>query len=147
MGNRLVKWFSLNVFFALTPLVAVIVVRTIANKLSFDDLTNNSLEVLFFAFMISVTTLSDLEELGGAAQKITVIYTTRYFLLITSTWLALIYGVSLLDTIMELNLSGFRYRVFLFAAGYSIVVFLVGVIIQVYIFKLIAVNTPPRNSP
>ena len=59
MSNRLVRWFTYNLGFALLPLCSGLLLRALADTRT-RDLSPLSSELLFFSLMVSATALGDL---------------------------------------------------------------------------------------
>ncbi len=146
MITRLIRWFSLNVFFALTPIIFVIIIRYSVDKLTFEDIQNNSLEIMFFAFTISITTIADIDEFESKYRGFPVISNSKWFFIIVSIWISIIYGTILYESITSINSSPFRYRMFYLACILSIVIFTVGLLIQVYISWLIQKSSTIKST-
>lgn len=144
VGQRIIKWLALDVVFGLLPLATVLVIRHFTNRLSVIEMTNNYLELLFFAFTITISTIGDLDDASDVLKRQPLLNRSiRWFLYFTCYWLAMLYGAATLDNIINLNLSGFRYRVFWFAVTYTIIVFVVGLSVQFLVAKVEVLRKTP----
>lgn len=123
LGKRLTKWVWFNFIFALVPLMLMILIRHLGDKLSFQDVANSS-EVLFFSLLLSATSAGDAFEYRNF-DKNELLFTNMWFaLLFLALICAVLYGCLLLDTILDLHLLAFRSRllyVSLFMAAASLV--------------------------
>ena len=107
MARRLVRWFTFNIAFALLPLGAAVLIRSLAGKLTREALANSP-EILFFALMISATAVGDLVAVSKPEDNGTVFQILWSALLLGAVSAALLYGVFLYASIMNPAASDFR---------------------------------------
>ena len=107
MARRLVRWFTFNIAFALLPLGAAILIRSLSGKLTREALANSP-EILFFALMISATAVGDLLAVPKPEDNGIVFQILWSALLLGAVFAALLYGVFLYVSIMNPAASDFR---------------------------------------
>lgn len=135
MGKRLSRWFWFNFMFALTPLMLMILIRLLGDKLSFQDVANSS-EVLFFSLMLSATSVGDAIENRKLDKNETLFTNMWCALLFIAVISSVLYGCLLLDTILDLKLIAFRSKLLYFSALLAVASLALSSVTQLWIGKI-----------
>lgn len=134
-GKRLSRWFWFNFVFALTPLMLVIVIRLLSNKLTFQDIASSS-EILFFSLMLSATSIGDAIE-NSKLDRNEVLFTNMWCaLLFVAIISSVLYGCLLFDTVLNLNLEVFRSKLFYLSLLLALASLSISFITQLWIAKV-----------
>jgi hypothetical protein len=140
LRRRLIRWFFFSFLFALVPLLAVLLIRFLAGQLNLQALQENSSEILFFALMICVTSLGDLNDLIEPVGKDDLLYGLSLFFVFGAVISAVLYGTFIFELLVGSNIVGFRRGLMWLSIGLGVVLFIVGTLVQV----LLARVTEPR---
>ncbi len=135
MGNRLVRWFTYSVVFALIPIVSSVVFRFFAGKLSVDTISRSP-ELLFFSLMINATALGDLSDVIQRRQKDLTVGLFRSAVLIGAISSAILYGGFVLETVTQAVGQSFARSVFATSIFLGIASFALGVVVQIFLGRI-----------
>src|SRR5437763_13065607 len=76
LSQRLARWFWFSFVFALTPLMLMLLIRFLGDKLSIQDVADSP-ELLFFSLMLSATSVGDAIE-NGKLNKSEALFTNMW---------------------------------------------------------------------
>ena len=133
--DRLINWLTFNVIFALLPLMTSIAIHALDNKLSLEILANNSPELLFFALMVSATSLGDLrKKLPPSKSKIGLILKVIWpVLFLGAVSPALFYGAFTLNELNDPPKIDFKFRLLTLSIAMAVVFFTLSATVQTMI--------------
>jgi hypothetical protein len=119
------------------PLTVVVVVRALTDQLTIDALDENLSEILFFALMVSVSTVGDLFDVVKFVRKEYLLYGLIMFLILCALWSAVFYGFFHFDQLSGTNLPNFRPRLRRLSTGFAVILFVVTTSTQIFLSKII----------
>lgn len=134
-GNRLVRWFTYNLFYAFFPLIASLSIHGLAGKFTFVAFVNSP-EILFFALMVGATAGGDLSEISPPLERDLQFRILKSFLQYGTAFSALFYGVFIYDGIINPNSLTFRSNLLLVSVGLAVVLFIVGTVVEVMLGRI-----------
>ena len=135
LAKKLIRWLTYNTLFALLPLGISILLRTLSGKLSIETLTNSP-DILFFALMISSTTLGDMNEVADIIGWDTTFSILSSALTLGAVTSAILYGSFLYGDIANVDVVNFRSRLFWVSIGLSIVMYVLATLVEILIGKI-----------
>jgi hypothetical protein len=135
MAKRLIRWFVLNVLFALLPLFASLTIRWLGDKFG-ETGWGVAPELVFFSVMISVTAFTDVLDVTEAVGWDTFLTFTGFALLIGSIWSAVMYGIYVYGYVLATPSPAFQSRFFLFAAIVAVVLFALSIAVEIFVSRV-----------
>lgn len=141
LGNRLVRWFTYNLGFALLPLIASITLRALNGSLNAQAVANSP-EILFFALMVSATAMGDISEFSvpvGWDLRFRVFWSC---LLLGAVWSAILYGGLLYDSIIGPGSPSFKSRLLVLSIIVAVLLFFVSTIVEALLGRIIDEDQP-----
>lgn len=133
--KRLIRWFVVNVLFALTPLIASLVIHWCADKLPISGWAIVP-EIVFFSVMISVTAFTDILEISEVIGWDVFLTFTGLALLVGAVWSAVMYGVFVYGHVLTMPTPTFQYRFLYCAKSVAVVLFALSVAVEVFISRV-----------
>ena len=137
MAQRLLRWVGFSLIFALVPLMTVLVVRWLADKLSIQALQENLSEVLFFALTLSVTSIGDLAKVRPPGAVGLLLNGLLWFFGAATIASSILYGFFHFDLLVVTNLPTLPHRLMWLSLGIAGVVCLASIVTQVFLAKVI----------
>ncbi len=135
MGDRLVRWFTYNVVFALLPLGAALLLRALAGKLTTEAVANSP-EILFFALMVSATAMGDLSEIAAPLGWDLTFRILGSALLIGAVFSSILYGSLLYDSVIGPGSAAFRSRLLTVSIVLAVVLFIVCALVEILLGRI-----------
>jgi hypothetical protein len=128
MANRIITWFIFTVLFAFIPVFISVLFNFLlgSEKQPYEFLN----ELLFFTIMISSTALNDTITLRKTMKDYVLSILIGCFILFV-VWSAVLYGGVLFSQLNNVGYVSFSNKAFVFALGFAILSFVIGLIIQV----------------
>src|SRR3954468_17294826 len=130
MLNRLVRWFTFAVGFALLPLAATLLLRYLNATLSRRAL-EDSPEILFFSLMICATALSDISELRSTAGADPILRILWSALLLGASVSAMLYGSFMYDRLATGGSQLFQHRLLYMSGAVAVTFLVLGTLVQI----------------
>jgi hypothetical protein len=135
MGNRLVRWFTFTVGFALLPLTVSILLNYLRGSEILATL-QRSPELLFFCLMVCATALGDITESSVAVGRDIVLRILSSALLLGAVVSAILYGSFLNEQMAVAGSAAFQRRLFTLAALMSLLFLGLGTVVQVLLARI-----------
>lgn len=135
MANRLVRWFTYNVTFALLPLACSLLLRALAGKLNIEDVAKSP-EVLFFSLIVCATALGDLSEVAKPIGRDITLKIFRSVLLFGAVFSAILYGSLLYDTAIGPGSAAFRSRLLTVSVLMAVAFFILSTVVEAILGKI-----------
>lgn len=141
MQERLLRWFVYNLIFALIPLITVIIFRFLAGSFSVQVMQEHISEILFFALMISVVTVGEINEAMKSVNLNNTLSTLRHFFILGIVGSAILFGAVEAVSIPSINLPiSFRPRLLSLSIILAVILFLVSTFAQILLARNIMSN-------
>ena len=134
MVKRLIYWFTYNVVFALLPLIAMLLMRSLTGKLSSDAVATS--EVLFFALMVSAVAGGDIKDCVTDRKRNDTFRILESSLLIGAFLSAILYGAFVYDNVAEQHSSVFQARLPIVSITLASVLFVLSTLTEMLLGKL-----------
>jgi hypothetical protein len=135
VSKRLFRWFSYNIGFALFPLALTIIVRSLDDKLSVQNLADSP-EILFFGIMSGATALGDISEMRTVMSRNTALLIFQWVLLVGTVFCGALYGTLIFSLLESPNSAMYRINLFRLALAIVGLVFLVSTLVQIVLGKI-----------
>lgn len=135
MASRILRWFFMNVVFALIPLCASISIHSFAGKLQGSS-WGFCPELLFFSVMLSVTALGDLTDTARGVGNDWLFVLACGVLALSAVWSALMYGVYLYANISGPVPQPFQGSLFTMSVCIAISVFILSAFAEILVSRI-----------
>jgi hypothetical protein len=149
MTDRMTRWFTYAVAFALLPLAVTCLLRSLKGTLTWDVVAESP-DVLFFSVMVCATALGDIVDAKSRLKTFQVWPPAVALLSIAAVLAAVLYGSLVFDTIANKDPTEFRSRLLLVSAWLAGASLSLGTVIQAVIglaeAKLVIPATRPRRK-
>lgn len=125
----------MHVIFALTPLIASLVVHWCGDKLS-EIGWSIVPEIVFFSLMVSVSAFADVLEISEVLGRDLFLTLTGLALLLGAVWSAAMYGVYVYGHLLSEPTSIFQLRFLFCAKVVAVVLFALSVSVEIMISRI-----------
>jgi hypothetical protein len=142
VGKRLIRWFVINILFALIPFFASLTIHWLGDKLG-ESGWSMAPELVFFSLMVSVTAFTDVLDISEAIGWDVFLTLMGFALLAGALWSAVMYGIYLYSHVLSVPSSVFQARFFFFASVVAGVLFALSLLVEIVISKVKAVYEAP----
>jgi hypothetical protein len=135
LGNRLIRWFTFTIVFALVPLGTSVLLRHLEGE-PMGETLRTSPELLFFSLMVCATALGDLTEamVKGAADLL--LRGLFSALLVGAVASAILYGSFIYSSVSTTGAATFRSNLAQISALLAVVFGLLGTAVQVLLGRI-----------
>ncbi len=135
LPQRMIRWFTYTIGFALLPLCISILIRGLAGKLSIEALTNSP-DILFFSLIISASALGDINETTNMIGWDIIFSILFSALMLGAIISAILYGSFLSVGIFEIKIEKFYDNLLWVSILLGFCLFILGTIVEFLIGKI-----------
>lgn len=137
MSERLIRWCTYNLFFALLPLGASLSIHALLGSLTLENISKTP-EILFFMLMANATVLGDVTEKAALleSRSSTTYHAFRSTFLLGSVVSAMFYGILIYDSILDVRPENFHINLFRASIVIAIASFFLSTAVEVMIGRL-----------
>jgi len=111
LANRLIRWITFDIVFALIPFIIIVVLRALMGSLSAEKLSDSP-EILFFAIMVCGTATGDLYGIADPLGWDNLLKVLFSLMLLGAVFSAILYGSFLYNTIIGPDSPLFKENLF-----------------------------------
>ena len=133
--RRIINWITYTIVCALLPMMISLLVRNIIISTQEINTYNYSGELLLFSVMVAATSIGDIKDFQVVVGKdifLDIFFSSMLVLLLVSSFL---YGCNVIADNVKLELFDVNGSVFFFSRIISVIIGILGAIIQIVIAR------------
>lgn len=132
MASRLIRWFFVNLIFALLPLAASLVIHGLSGNLS-ENVWTFCPELLFLSLMMSTTAFGDLTDVGWPIGWSGLLTFGACVLALCAVWSGMMYGLYMYGRVLSPPTSDFQTGFFYISIVTSGAAVLVSTAVEIFV--------------